>query len=490
MNERTGSSNFHVQQQSDVPPLALTHVEADDFRAHYSHHGLHTIRHGNQRFTNTAPPHNRDQNESNIAAASRIPQSDVTGVEGESGMNAGAVGLVHDTANEITNAVKIKDEIQTTRELLDETEELLQFGSWTWDIRTNKVSWTAGLYSLLGYTPAEIADPIDVNFYFSHVVEEYAPVLSDLIDTSVREKSDFSCEYLLKTRSGVTKNISTHGKLVKDDDGEAIKLLCINRDVTPLRNFEKEQERNIRDLNRSNRELEEFAYIASHDLQEPLRKISMFTERLRAKYENSFDEEGELFIERILASASNMRTLIDNLLDFSRANRRWGTFDQVHIKTVFDAVISELELTIEEAKATIHISGTLPVVEAVSLEMKQLFGNILSNAIKFRNSATAPEIRIQSSRLTKSEKTALGLSANGTFHKIEIQDNGIGFDPEYSEKIFQIFQRLNAKAQYPGSGIGLAICKKIVEKHNGLILAKSLPDHGATFTVILPEKQS
>jgi signal transduction histidine kinase len=389
-----------------------------------------------------------------------------------------------------SDAVKIKDEIQTTRELLDETEELLQFGSWTWDIRTNNVLWTPGLYSLLGYTPDEIADRIDVNFYVSHVVEEYAPVLCDLIDTSVREKSDFSCEYLLKTRTGVTKNISTHGKLVKDDQGEAIKLLCINRDVTPLRNFEKEQERNIRDLNRSNRELEEFAYIASHDLQEPLRKISMFTERLKAKYENAFDEEGELFIGRILASASNMRTLIDDLLDFSRANRRLGSFDQVQIKAVLDAVISELELTIEEAKATLLISGTLPVIEAVSLEMKQLFGNILSNAIKFRTNATPPEIRIHSSRVTRSEKAALGLSGNGTFHKIEIQDNGIGFDPEYSEKIFQIFQRLNAKAQYPGSGIGLAICKKIVEKHNGLIFAKSLPEKGATFTVILPEKQS
>src|SRR5690606_35470231 len=117
-----------------------------------------------------------------------------------------------------------------------------------------------------------------------------------------------------------------HGKVVKDESGAVVKMLCINRDITDIRSFEKEQERNIRELNRSNRELEEFAYIASHDLQEPLRKISMFTERLKAKYDQTIDKEGELFIERVLASAANMRALIDNLLDFSRANSRSGTF--------------------------------------------------------------------------------------------------------------------------------------------------------------------
>jgi PAS domain S-box-containing protein len=393
------------------------------------------------------------------------------------------------TSKVITDVLKSKQEIETTRELLDETEELLQFGSWAWDIGAHTVTWTSGLYSLLGYTPLEVAGRIDFDFYLRHVVEEFAQPLRDMIERSVREKTDFSCEYLIKTGAGVARNVSTRGKLVKDEAGEVIKVLCINRDVTALRNFEKEQERYIRELNRSNRDLEEFAYIASHDLQEPLRKISMFTERLKAKFENSLDQEGELFLGRILASAGNMRTLIDNLLDFSRANRRSNTFDQVDIKWVFDAVISELELKIEETKTTIRRSGTFPSVEAVPSEMMQLFGNIMSNAIKFSKNSAAPEIQVHGARITSSERTALGLPDHGTFHKIEIQDNGIGFDPEYSEKIFQIFQRLNGKAEYPGSGIGLAICKKIVEKHNGLIFAKSVPDQGATFTVILPEKQ-
>ena len=397
--------------------------------------------------------------------------------------------LILFTANDITDEVKSKEEIETTRELLDETEELLQFGSWAWEISTNIVTWTPGLYSLLEYKPHEVHGRIGLNFYLDHVLEEYSQAFHDIILNAIKEKSDFSYEYVIKTNSGVLKNISTNGKLVKDEKGEVLKMLCINRDITSMRTFEKEQEKNIRELNRSNRDLEEFAYIASHDLQEPLRKVSMFTERLKAKFDKGLDKEGELFIDRILASAANMRTLIDNLLDFSRANRRSNTFDLVDLKGILDRVISELELKIEETNATITFSGNFPTVEAVTSEMTQLFNNILANAIKFRKSTGPVEISVTAAKLSKQERHVLGLPGSNNLFKLEVQDNGIGFDPEYSEKIFQIFQRLNGKSEYPGSGIGLAICKKIVEKHNGLIFAKSQPDEGATFTVILPEKQ-
>jgi PAS domain S-box-containing protein len=403
--------------------------------------------------------------------------------------DAGEVELVVFIAHDITDTLKSKEEVETTRELLEETEELLQFGSWAWEIGTNTVTWTSGLYSLLEYQSGEVDGKIGLDFYLDHVQEEYQQTFRDIIQNALDDKRDFSYEYVIKTRSGTLKNISTRGKLVKDETGAVSKMLCINRDITALRSFEKEQERNIRELNRSNRDLEEFAYIASHDLQEPLRKISMFTERLKAKYEQGLDKEGELFIERILASAANMRTLIDNLLDFSRANRRSNSFDQVEIKAVLDGVVSELELKIEETKADIRFSGTFPTIEAVKSEMTQLFSNILSNAIKFRKDDVAAEIQVHAGKVGKAEKHFLSLPADQTFYKIEVIDNGIGFEPEYSEKIFQIFQRLNGKSEYPGSGIGLAICKKITEKHNGLIFAKSQPDEGATFTVILPEKQ-
>lgn len=389
----------------------------------------------------------------------------------------------------LSDELKSKEEIETTRELFEETEELLQFGSWAWEISTNIVSWTPGLYTLLGYSRNELDGRIGLSFYLEHVLEEYQGALQEMLQQALHEKTDFSYEYIIRTKSGALKNISTKGKLVKNEAGEVLKMLCINRDVTALRTFEKDQERNIRELNRSNRDLEEFAYIASHDLQEPLRKISMFTERLKAKFNNTLDKEGELFIDRIIASANNMRILIDNLLDFSRANRRSHSFDEVDIKSVLDAVISELELKIEETRAAIRFSGTFPVVEAAASEMSQLFGNILSNAIKFRKTDQKAEIEVRAAKLSRTEKHTLGLPSNQNFYKIEVQDSGIGFEPEHAERIFQIFQRLNGKSEYPGSGIGLAICKKIVEKHNGLIFANSQPDEGATFTIILPEKQ-
>jgi PAS domain S-box-containing protein len=401
----------------------------------------------------------------------------------------GQTTLILFTAQDISQALKTKEEIDTTRELLDETEELLQFGSWAWDLNTQSVTWTSGLYSLLGYFPEEIEGRIDYDFYLSHVLEESYQSFQDTIQQSIRNKTDFDLEYFIRTKSGVIKTVSTKGKIVKNEVGDVVKVLCINRDITSLRSFEKDQERNIRELNRSNKELEEFAYIASHDLQEPLRKVSMFTERLKAKFVNNLDKEGELFIDRILNSAANMRILIDNLLEFSRANRRTHTYDQVNLRTLLEEVISELELKIEETKSNITLSGTFPTLEAVSSEMKQLFGNILSNAIKFRKPSAIADIRVQSTKLSKAEKLTFNFPQNVVFWRIDIKDNGIGFEEEYSEKIFQIFQRLNGKAEYPGSGIGLAICKKIAEKHNGVIFAKSEIDQGSVFSVILPEKQ-
>lgn len=389
-------------------------------------------------------------------------------------------------ANDIIEELKSK-ELEAMKELMEETEELLHFGSWSWEIETDIVTWTPGLYALLEHNPEQVKENTTMDLFLSHVQEEYRQNFRAVLTQALKDKTDFSVEYVIKTHSGVFKNISSSGKVIKDEQEKVLKILCINRDITSMRSFEKEQQRRIRELDRANKELEEFSYIASHDLQEPIRKVSMFTERLRAKYDRMLDKEGELFIERILASAASLRTLIDNLLDFSRVNRRSHSHDQVDLKSLLIGVTAEHNA--EESNTSIEFTGTWPVVEAVTPEMKQLFGNIFSNAIKFRKSSGALQLNVHADKLSKVEKNDLGLPENECFYKIEVQDNGIGFESEYSEKIFQIFQRLNGKSEYPGSGIGLAICKKIVEKHNGLIFAKGKPDEGSTFTVILPEKQ-
>jgi light-regulated signal transduction histidine kinase (bacteriophytochrome) len=275
--------------------------------------------------------------------------------------------------------------------------------------------------------------------------------------------------------------------VVTDDANEVSRIVGVTRDITSFRNPERERERNIRELNRSNKELEEFAYVASHDLQEPLRKIATFSERMKAKFYDKLGSDGAMYLDRIMSSTENMRILIDNLLEFSRATRSTRAFEPCDLNVVIKDVINELELRIEEAKAKVR-AEPLPALEAVPTEMHQLFNNVIANAIKFRSAERTPSIFIRSEKLSKAEKDKNHLRVDQNYVKIIIKDNGIGFEPDYQDKIFQIFQRLHGKAEYPGSGVGLAICKKIVDNHEGVIYAESNLGVGSTFVVILPEK--
>ena len=232
--------------------------------------------------------------------------------------------------------------------------------------------------------------------------------------------------------------------------------------------------------------MEEFAYIASHDLQEPLRKISTFSSLLSEKLGGEIREDANLFLKRIIASADSMRTLIDHLLEFSRITRTNEPFRPTSLSFVLQEVRNELELKIEETGASIEASA-LPTIQASVMQMKQLFSNILGNAIKFRKPDVPPVIRIGHAELSTSEKREYGLKAEKRYFIIKVSDNGIGFDEAYASRIFQIFQRLHGKTEYPGSGIGLAICKRIADNHHGLIFAESAGNQGACFTVILPE---
>jgi PAS domain S-box-containing protein len=391
-------------------------------------------------------------------------------------------------AQDITDEIKNREEINYLKTLFDETEEVLHFGSWTLFAENHLMTWTPGLLTLLEYRKDQLPESLRLNFYLDHVVNGYKDTLSQIIDQALYTRTDFEFEYVIQTRNAKQRTVFTKGKIVFDKAGNAERIVGITCDVTTLRSFEKEQERHIRQLNKSNKELEEFAYMASHDLQEPLRKIAMFGDRLRQKFGKLLDQEGELFLNRIQASSASMKSLIDNLLEFSKANRS-SNFSVLKTGLLFDQVFGDLELKIEETQSEISISGTLPEIEAVPSEMKQLFTNLLSNAIKFRRKEEAPKIAVIVRKLTKEEKKAYHLQPLRTFYKIDVRDNGIGFEEEYGDKIFQIFQRLHGKSEYPGSGIGLAICKKIVENHKGIIFAHSILNEGATFTVILPEKQ-
>jgi signal transduction histidine kinase len=234
-------------------------------------------------------------------------------------------------------------------------------------------------------------------------------------------------------------------------------------------------ERRAAELVRSNGELEQFASIASHDLQEPLRKVRTFTQQLTVIDADNLSEKGRDYLGRANAAAERMQNLIEDLLRFSRVATHGRPFAPVNLKTIAGEVLSDLEAQVEQAGAVVEL-GELPTISADALQMRQLMQNLISNAIKFRRPGVVPEVKIAS-------------EVEGDTARITVTDNGIGFEPEYSRRIFRVFERLHGRSEYPGTGIGLALCRKIAERHGGTVAAESEPGVGSVFTVTLPLHQ-
>ena len=240
-----------------------------------------------------------------------------------------------------------------------------------------------------------------------------------------------------------------------------------------------------KELETSNAELQQYAFIASHDLQEPLRKIITFSQIVKERFIST--SEGSQYINRIISSSERMRTLINDLLSYSKLTAT-PEFTNTSLDLIAQDTITDLELSIKEAGAQLVV-GHLPSADVIPDQMRQVFQNIMSNAIKFSKRDLTPEIKIWSD-LSEEKSTETRPVEKGKYCRIYICDNGIGFNEQYLEKIFTMFQRLHGRSEYEGTGIGLSIVKKIIEKHNGLVTAKSTEGEGATFIIVLPLKQT
>jgi light-regulated signal transduction histidine kinase (bacteriophytochrome) len=250
----------------------------------------------------------------------------------------------------------------------------------------------------------------------------------------------------------------------------------ILRDVTERRRMEDQLRDLITRLERNNRELQDFAYVASHDLQEPLRKIQAFGDRLKVQSAAALDEKGLDYLGRMQAAAGRMQTLINDLLTFSRVTTKAQPFARTDLAQVTRDVLADLEVLLEKSGGQVTV-GELPVVDADPTQMRQVLQNLIGNALKFHRPDAPPRVQVSA-------------VIDGEVCQVVVADNGIGFDEKYLDRIFTPFQRLHGRGVYEGTGIGLAVVRKIVERHGGAVTARSAPGSGANFIVTLPVRQA
>ncbi|MBF0195342.1 MAG: CHASE3 domain-containing protein [Magnetococcales bacterium] len=253
-------------------------------------------------------------------------------------------------------------------------------------------------------------------------------------------------------------------------------IKALNNEISQRKRVEVRVRNYSKMLAESNKDLESFAYVTSHDLQEPLRKIRAFGSRLQTQFAPALGEQGNDYLIRMISAADRMQQLINDLLALSRVTSKAKPFIPTPLSKTIEEVISDLETTISQASGIIEVD-TLPTIHADSVQMRQLFQNLIGNALKYRHPDRTPEIRILNCGKVEED---------GEFYEFTVSDNGIGFEQKYAKQIFGVFQRLHGRKEYAGSGIGLAICQKIVNSHNGHIHAQSEPDKGTVITIRLP----
>ena len=382
---------------------------------------------------------------------------------------------------------KAEEELDEERTLLSVLIETIPHQVYVKDLEGRYVTDNAAHRKYLGVGDVEQVNGTRASDYFP---PEIAQIDQEFDDRVMRlEDHMLDHEEPGADRKGNLIWLSTTKIPLYDTAGKVAGLLALSEDITERKHAEEKLRHYADQLGRSNKELEEFASIASHDLQEPLRKIMAFGHRLQTTCGEALGEQGNDYVDRMRNAAERMQTLINDLLTLSRVTSMARPFKQVDLDKIANDVVSDLVVQIEQTGAEVEV-GFLPQIEADPVQMRQLFQNLLSNALKFHRKGEKPVIAISGKIVEMKDYQLPGVLPGEDACRIMVKDNGIGFSKEYAEKIFALFQRLHGRLEYEGTGIGLAVCRKITDRHGGIIVAKSSEGDGATFIVTLPVKQN
>jgi PAS domain S-box-containing protein len=367
---------------------------------------------------------------------------------------------------------------------LTEAQRIASVGSWEFDFRTNCLSWSDEAYRILGLPPGAILPTWET--FMQTVHPDDRAFVQRAADSVMRGGAPYNIDHRIVRTNGEERIVHSVAEMRFDSDGNPLEMIGTVHDITALKQAdrdlratfeklaasEKTLKKQTEELRRSNADLEQFAYVTSHDLREPLRMVTNYAELLDKRYKGKLDASADKYIGYMVEGAMRMQNLVADLLNYSRIGRAEESVKVTDMNTLLEDVLKNIDASVKAANAEI-VSDHLPTVRADPLLIRQVFQNLLSNAIKFRRPDVAPKVH---------------LSAHQENNEwvFSVKDNGVGIDPQYAEKIFVIFQRLHSRSEFPGTGIGLAICKKIVERQGGKIWVESRPNNGSIFSFTLP----
>jgi PAS domain S-box-containing protein len=402
----------------------------------------------------------------------------------EEGHVENILNISHDITDRITAEERIAEQDLFIQHLADASPTIL----YLFDVQKNSIAYVnKEIFFVLGYTTDEIIGMGAKVIPTLYHPEEYAllPQRRESDRSFQHRNSMIQYECRIRHKNKEWKWMLTREVIFKTDDaGKPLQILGAALDITNRKEMERSIVNNSHQLEQSNASLEEFAYVASHDLKEPLRKISTFGDRLINTQLDRLNEDGKIYLNKIVDASQRMQTMINDLLSISLISGD-RSFQIYSLQTILEDAMQALEIKIEQKNALI-IGESLPEANIVPSQFRQLFQNLLSNSLKFAKDDVQPVVKITSKYISAEETAPYQLAHNGRCLRVVFEDNGIGFEEEYAGKIFQIFQRLHGRSHYEGTGIGLAICKKIAEHHGGIIYALGKPNEGSVFTIVLP----